>query len=61
MEGSSNSTDTNKGINEEVIKEEEMDKLEAVTHTDDVPIGVVVANTRHKDTVMKECSETGWK
>eukprot|EP00957_Ditylum_brightwellii_P115439 8804628-Ditylum_brightwellii.AAC.1 len=30
-------------------------------HTEAVPIGVMVANTRHRDTMTKQGSKTGWE
>eukprot|EP00957_Ditylum_brightwellii_P086146 6554695-Ditylum_brightwellii.AAC.1 len=30
-------------------------------HTEAVPIGIMVANTRHKGTVLKQYSKTGWE
>eukprot|EP00957_Ditylum_brightwellii_P010968 831052-Ditylum_brightwellii.AAC.1 len=30
-------------------------------HMEDVPIVIMVANTRHKDTVMKQYSKIGWE
>eukprot|EP00957_Ditylum_brightwellii_P121706 9282043-Ditylum_brightwellii.AAC.1 len=45
-----------------VQKEKETSTLPCTAgHMETVPIGVMVANTRHKDKVMKQCSKTGWE